>query len=74
MIRCALYVKHEGDTAWRFVATDHCDECERQDFKDAAILFAESDRSFGFNTEYMYVVAYGVIPSSIREMSRWPKL
>ena len=74
MTRIALYAKSKGDDAWHFVATDHCDQHEREDFRQAAVLFHESDLSFGFDTEYVYVVACGVMPSSIREMSTWMKV
>lgn len=74
MIRVALYNKDKSDDAWHFVAMDHCDEQEIEGFRHAAILFHESDLSFGFDTEYVYVVAYGAMPSSIKEMSKWMQL
>jgi hypothetical protein len=71
-MRVALYSKMRGD--WIFVAEDTCGEHERQDFRDAAIRFAESDRSFGQERDYVYVVMRGVPPKYIHNLDVWEKL
>ena len=74
MIQSALYVKDKGEDVWCFVATDYLEEHERQDFRDAAMLFVESDLSFGFDREYVYVVAKSAMPRFIYNMEEREKL
>ena len=76
MIRCALYVHTSHDPDWTFVAIDHLEEREREDFRYAAIRFAESDRSFGGDSSYAYLVMKGIPPTCIpvKEMYAWEKL
>ena len=75
-MRIALYYK-DKDTplGWHIVSADQCCECERQDMRNAAVLFHESDLSFGFDRQYVYVVtdtAPGFI--SNKRMLTWEKL
>ena len=74
MIRSALYAKDSGHEYWRLIATDYLEEHERQDFRDAAIRFEESDRSFGQERAYVYVVLRGLPPRFVYNMDIWEKL
>jgi len=75
-MRIALYYRDKStDGGWHFVSIDQCCEGERQDFRDAAVRFSESDLSFGQVREYVYVVAHAE-PGFIsgKRMQAWEKL